>query len=240
MSIPNGLGEVMCKGLNVATSIGFYGSQDDNGVIALNFDRGDSAGNYVIGLPTLSGASAGQTVSKTLMLAGDMPDDSVTTDAIEDSAVTAAKLASGSVVAAKIGAGAVGSSALADSACTTAKINDGACTTAKLADSSITAAKLASGSVGSEAIASSAVDTNELASDCVTEAKIAANAVATEAIKSDISIMFQSEKLEIQEGSGSNKWRWVTVAASGSVPAMIKLQYYNGSSWSDKQVFSAA
>ena len=135
---------------------------------------------------------------------GELPADSVGTDALQDGAVRASKIASGAVQsrhitpdavqAVHIKDGAVTGAKLAEGAVKSSVLEDGAVTGAKLQDNSVTLDKLApdarsatgvsqvlpSGSVTGDKLADGAIGRNQLANGAVTYEKIADGAVRSD------------------------------------------------------------
>jgi hypothetical protein len=103
------------------------------------------------------------------MMAGNVPDGTI----------TGAKLATGTVEAANIAAGAVGTTKLAPAAVLSSHIASGAVGSSQIAAASVGSAKLATGAVGTTQLGNSAVTSSKLAAGAVGATQLADNAVVS-------------------------------------------------------------
>lgn len=106
------------------------------------------------------------------LIAGTVPDGSITAPKLASNAVTTAKILDANVTTAKIAPLAVDATLLASNAVTTAKILDANVTETKLANAAVTANKIGSEAVNDAKIAPNAVTTVKILDDAVTFAKI--------------------------------------------------------------------
>lgn len=106
------------------------------------------------------------------LVAGSVPDGSITAAKLASNAVTTAKILDANVTTAKLAAGAVDATILATDAVTSDKILAANVTETKLANASVTGNKLGAGAVTEGKIADLAVTTAKIADAGVTYAKI--------------------------------------------------------------------